>query len=190
MVYLGRHRTLTTPLILAGAAVGLGILIYFFANFREERAVQRCFEAMQKGDLAAAYQIWGPTEAVHLQGLPARLGRRWVLRAGPLLPDRRIRVAGQRRDRQGANQDRRRANSEYPSPFGSSARTAPSALRPRISSDGILILSPVRRSPGLQETESQRAGTAWSAPVAASYSFWTPRSPPGPSSPSRARSRC
>ena len=62
MVYLGRHRTLTTPLILAGAAVCLGILIYFFANFREERAVQRCFEAMQKGDLAAAYQIWGPTE--------------------------------------------------------------------------------------------------------------------------------
>ena len=51
-----------TPLILAGAAVGLGILIFFFANFREERAVQRCFEALHRGDLEAAYQIWGPTE--------------------------------------------------------------------------------------------------------------------------------
>ena len=58
----GKSRLLKTPLILAGAAVFLGILIYFFANFREERAVQRCFEALQRGDLEAAYQIWGPTE--------------------------------------------------------------------------------------------------------------------------------
>ena len=58
----GKSRLLKTPLILAGAAVFLGILIYFFANFREERAVQRCFEALQRGDLNAAYQIWGPTE--------------------------------------------------------------------------------------------------------------------------------
>ena len=62
MVQLGRNRLLKTPLILAGAAVGLGILIFFFANFREERAVQRCFEALHRGDLEAAYQIWGPTE--------------------------------------------------------------------------------------------------------------------------------
>ena len=62
MVQPGRNRLLKTPLILAGAAVGLGILIWFFANFREERAVQRCFEALQGGDLDAAYQIWGPTE--------------------------------------------------------------------------------------------------------------------------------
>lgn len=62
MVQLGRNRLLKTPLILAGALVFLGILIYFFANFREERAVQRCFEALQQGDLEAAYQIWGPTE--------------------------------------------------------------------------------------------------------------------------------
>ena len=62
MVQLGRNRLLRTPLILAGAAVGLGILIYFFANFREERAVKQCFEALQRGDLAAAYQIWGPTD--------------------------------------------------------------------------------------------------------------------------------
>ncbi len=62
MVQLGKNRLLKTPLILAGAVVGLGILIYFFANFREERAVQRCFEALQGGDLDAAYQIWGPTE--------------------------------------------------------------------------------------------------------------------------------
>jgi len=62
MVQPGKSRLLKTPLILAGAAVFLGILIYFFANFREERAVQRCFEALQRGDLNAAYQIWGPTE--------------------------------------------------------------------------------------------------------------------------------
>ena len=62
MVHLGKNRLLKTPLILAGAAVFLGILIYFFANFREERAVQKCFEALQGGDLDAAYQIWGPTE--------------------------------------------------------------------------------------------------------------------------------
>ena len=62
MVQPGKNRLLKTPLILAGAAVGLVILIYFFANFREERAVQKCFEALQRGDLEAAYQIWGPTE--------------------------------------------------------------------------------------------------------------------------------
>jgi len=62
MVQPGKSRLLKTPLILAGAAGFLGILIYFFANFREERAVQRCFEALQRGDLNAAYQIWGPTE--------------------------------------------------------------------------------------------------------------------------------
>ena len=62
MVQLGKNRLLKTPLIMAGAAVGLGILIYFFANFREERAVKSCFEALQRGDLEAAYQIWGPTE--------------------------------------------------------------------------------------------------------------------------------
>lgn len=62
MVQPGKTRLLKTPLILAGAAVGLGILIYFFANFREERAVQKCFEALHRGDLEAAYRIWGPTE--------------------------------------------------------------------------------------------------------------------------------
>ena len=61
MVQLGKSRLLKTPLVLAGAAVFLGILIYFFANFREERAVQKCFEALQQGDLEAAYQFWGPT---------------------------------------------------------------------------------------------------------------------------------
>ena len=62
MVEPGKHRPLTMPLILAGAAVALVIVFYFFVNFREERAVQRCFEALQEGDLAAAYQNWGPTE--------------------------------------------------------------------------------------------------------------------------------
>lgn len=62
MVQPGKHRTLTMPLILSGAVVAVVILFYFFANFREERAMQRCFEALQREDLAAAYQIWGPTE--------------------------------------------------------------------------------------------------------------------------------
>ncbi len=67
MVQLAKNRLLKTPLILAGVLVFLGILIYFFANFREERAVRRCFEALQKGDMAAAYQIWGPTEEYTLK---------------------------------------------------------------------------------------------------------------------------
>ena len=57
-----QRSTLDDACPLGGAAVGLGILIYFFANFREERAVQKCFEALQNGDLPAAYQIWGPTK--------------------------------------------------------------------------------------------------------------------------------
>ncbi len=62
MVKLSKDRPLMMPVLLVGTAVGLGILIYFFANFREERAVQRCMEALQNGDLTGAYQIWGPTE--------------------------------------------------------------------------------------------------------------------------------
>ena len=62
MVKLDNNRPLKMPLILAAAAIALGILIYFFANLREERAVQSCFESLQKRDLNEAYQIWGPTE--------------------------------------------------------------------------------------------------------------------------------
>ena len=104
MVQPGKNRLLKTPLILAGAAVALGILIYFFANFREERAVQKCFEALQQGDLEAAYQIWGPTEQYTFKDFLQGLGRRRILRKGPLLQDRRIGVPGQRRDREGSDQ--------------------------------------------------------------------------------------
>ncbi len=62
MVRLSKNRPLMMPVLLVGTAVSLGILVYFFANFREERAVQKCFEALQNGDLPGAYQIWGPTE--------------------------------------------------------------------------------------------------------------------------------
>ena len=62
MIELAKNRPLAAPLVFAGAAIGIGILIYFFANFREERAVRLCLESLQEGDLPKAYQLWGPTE--------------------------------------------------------------------------------------------------------------------------------
>ena len=50
------------PLFLAGLVVGLGILIYFFANFREEKTIQKYFETLRQGNLPEAYQLWGPTD--------------------------------------------------------------------------------------------------------------------------------
>ena len=59
---LGRkNKPLLLPLLLTGLVIGSGILIYFFANFREERSIQKYFETLQKGNLTKAYQLWGPT---------------------------------------------------------------------------------------------------------------------------------
>ena len=50
------------PILLTGLVVGLGILIYFFANFREEKTIQEYFETLRQGNLPKAYQLWGPTD--------------------------------------------------------------------------------------------------------------------------------
>ena len=38
------------PILLTGLVVGLGVLIYFFANFREEKTIQEYFESLRQGN--------------------------------------------------------------------------------------------------------------------------------------------
>jgi hypothetical protein len=44
--------------ILAILVVG-GTLFFFFRNYREERRAKNFYELLQKGDFAAAYELWG-----------------------------------------------------------------------------------------------------------------------------------
>ena len=58
---LPKERHLRIPMILALFVVVLGLLVYRFANIREEAVVKRFLEALKAQDYPRAYQIWGPT---------------------------------------------------------------------------------------------------------------------------------
>jgi len=57
---LRKDRPLSVPLILVISLVGVGLLVYHFANIREEWVVKRFLEALKAEDYARAYQVWGP----------------------------------------------------------------------------------------------------------------------------------
>jgi len=48
-------------MILALLVIIVGLLVYRFANIREEGVVKKFLEALKGQDYAHAYQIWGPT---------------------------------------------------------------------------------------------------------------------------------
>jgi hypothetical protein len=58
---LKKDQHLRFPVILALSVIVLGLLVYRFANIREEHLVQRFLEALKAQDYPSAYQIWGPT---------------------------------------------------------------------------------------------------------------------------------
>jgi hypothetical protein len=56
-----KSRPLLVPVGLALAVVAASLLLYRFANFREERAVRRFLDELRAGNYQQAYQVWGPT---------------------------------------------------------------------------------------------------------------------------------
>jgi hypothetical protein len=58
---LKKDQHLRFPIILALSAIVVGLLVYRFANIREERVVQRFLQALKAQNYPSAYQIWGPT---------------------------------------------------------------------------------------------------------------------------------
>jgi hypothetical protein len=65
---------LRTPALFALGAVVLVVLIYRFANFREERLVKRFLEELRSGNSQQAYQIWGPSKGYSYQDFVADWG--------------------------------------------------------------------------------------------------------------------
>jgi hypothetical protein len=58
---LRKDRPLLVPIILVLCVVLAGLLIYHFANFREERAVRLFLEDLKAQNYSHAYQLWGPS---------------------------------------------------------------------------------------------------------------------------------
>lgn len=58
-----KDRHLRIPFILALAVIVAGLLVYRFANVREERVAERFLEALKTQDYPRAYQIWGPSSS-------------------------------------------------------------------------------------------------------------------------------
>jgi hypothetical protein len=63
------------PILFALGAVIVVLLIYKFANFREERLVLRFLEQLKSGNPQQAYQIWGPSKGYSYQDFMADWGR-------------------------------------------------------------------------------------------------------------------
>ena len=69
-----KDRPLRVPSILALVVVAACLLLYQFANFREERAVRLFLEELQAGNYPKAYQLWGPSAAYSYQDFMADWG--------------------------------------------------------------------------------------------------------------------
>jgi hypothetical protein len=60
-MWLRKSPLLRAPVLSALGAIIVVLLIYKFANFREERLVRKFLEELTAGDFQQAYQTWGPT---------------------------------------------------------------------------------------------------------------------------------
>jgi hypothetical protein len=69
-----RDRPLIVPVSLALAVVAACLLVYRFANFREERIVRHFLEELKAGNYQKAYQIWGASPAYSYQDFMADWG--------------------------------------------------------------------------------------------------------------------
>ena len=71
-----RDRPLLVPVSLALVVVVGCLLVYRFANFREERIVRRFLEELKAGNYQKAYQIWGPSATYSYQDFMSDWGER------------------------------------------------------------------------------------------------------------------
>lgn len=62
------------PVLFALSAIIIVLLIYRFANFREERLVKRFLEQLRAGNFQQAYQIWGPSKGYAYEDFMADWG--------------------------------------------------------------------------------------------------------------------
>ena len=69
-----KDRSLRVPLVLALVVVAACLLLYRFANFREERAVRLFLEELNAGNYPKAYQLWGPSAAYSYKDFMADWG--------------------------------------------------------------------------------------------------------------------
>src|SRR6266480_2871851 len=69
-----KDRSLRVPLVLALVVVAACLLLYRFANFREERAVRLFLEELKAGNYPKAYQLWGPSPAYSYKDFMADWG--------------------------------------------------------------------------------------------------------------------
>jgi hypothetical protein len=65
---------LRPPVLLALGAVFVVLLVYKFANYREERLVKRFLEELRSGDFQRAYQTWGPSKGYTYEDFMADWG--------------------------------------------------------------------------------------------------------------------
>ncbi len=59
---LKQSPILRPPVLAAFTAVAVILLIYRFANFREERLVEKFANELRSGNFEQAYQTWGPSQ--------------------------------------------------------------------------------------------------------------------------------
>ena len=69
-----KDGSLRVPLVLALVVVVAFLLLYRFANFREERAVRLFLEELNAGNYPKAYQLWGPSAAYSYKDFMADWG--------------------------------------------------------------------------------------------------------------------
>ena len=71
-----RSRPLLVPVGLALAVITGCLLLYRFANFREERAVRQFLDKLRVGDYQQAYQAWGPSSTYSYADFTSDWGER------------------------------------------------------------------------------------------------------------------
>ena len=71
-----RTRPLLVPVGLALAVVAACLLLYRFANFREERVVRQFLDELKAGNYQQAYRIWGPSSTYSYEDFTSDWGER------------------------------------------------------------------------------------------------------------------
>jgi hypothetical protein len=71
-----KTRPLLVPVGLALAVVAGSLLLYRFANFREERVVRQFLDELKVGNYRQAYQAWGPTSSYSYDDFRSDWGER------------------------------------------------------------------------------------------------------------------
>src|SRR5262245_57526733 len=71
-----RSRPLLVPISLALVAVVVCLLLYRFANFREERVVRQFLDELRAENYQKAYQLWGLSPSYSFQDFLSDWGER------------------------------------------------------------------------------------------------------------------